>query len=42
MEKVIQYCEYCGASMTESDVNDFGTLCERCYHKEYYGEFELY
>lgn len=38
MSKIVAHCEYCGAPMTESDVNDFGTLCERCYHKEYYGQ----
>lgn len=32
------YCEYCGKPMTESDVEDFGTLCERCYMKEYYSD----
>ena len=33
-----RYCEYCGTLLTESDVEDFGTLCERCYNnKEYYG-----
>lgn len=31
-------CEYCGKPMTPSDVNDFGTLCERCYMKEYYND----
>lgn len=35
------YCEYCGKPMTESDVEDFGTLCERCYMKEYYNDKEL-
>lgn len=38
MEKIVSYCEYCGAPMTESDVNVFGTLCERCYYKEYYDD----
>lgn len=33
-----RYCDYCGAPMTPSDVNDYGSLCERCYMKEYYGE----
>ena len=27
---IARYCEYCGKPMTESDVEDFGTLCERC------------
>lgn len=31
-------CEYCGKPLTRSDVNDFGSLCEGCYMKEYYGE----
>lgn len=35
------YCEYCGKPMIESDVEDFGTLCERCYTKEYYNDMEL-
>ena len=35
------YCEYCGKSMTESDVEEFGTLCEKCYMKEYYNDMEL-
>lgn len=35
------YCEYCGKPMTENDVEDFGTLCERCYMKEYYNDMEL-
>lgn len=35
------YCEYCGKPMTESDVEDFGTLCEKCYMKEYYNDKEL-
>ena len=35
------YCEYCGKPMTESDIEDFGTLCERCYMKEYYNDMEL-
>ena len=35
---VVRYCEYCGKPMSESDVNDFGSLCESCYMKEYYDE----
>ena len=34
---VVRYCEYCGKPMSVSDVNDFGSLCETCYMKEYYG-----
>lgn len=34
----VSYCEYCGKPMTRSDVNDYGSLCESCYMKEYYGE----
>lgn len=33
---VVRYCAYCGRPMTPSDVNDYGTLCESCYMKEYY------
>ena len=35
---VARHCDYCGKSMSPSDVNDFGSLCERCYMKEYYGK----
>ena len=35
---VVRYCEYCGKPMSASDVNDFGSLCESCYMKEYYEE----
>lgn len=31
-------CAYCGAPMSTSDVDDYRTLCERCYLKEYYGK----
>lgn len=34
----VRYCEYCGKPMSESDVNDYGSLCEQCYMKEYYDE----
>ena len=34
----VRHCDYCGAPMSESDVNDYGSLCESCYMKEYYGE----
>ena len=33
---IARRCDYCGKPMTPSDVNDFGTLCETCYMKEYY------
>ena len=36
--EIVRYCEYCGRPMTRSDVNDYGSLCESCYMKEYYGE----
>ena len=42
MKREQKYCEYCGKPLTESDVEDFGTLCERCYNKEYYGRNEAY
>ena len=32
----VRHCEYCGRAMTSSDVNDYGSLCEDCYMKEYY------
>ena len=35
---VVRYCEYCGKPMSESYMNDFGSLCETCYMKEYYEE----
>ena len=37
-EVTVAHCEYCGKPMSESDVNDFGSLCESCYMKEYYDE----
>lgn len=36
--EIVRHCEYCGKPMTRSEVNDFGSLCESCYMKEYYGE----
>lgn len=36
-EEVVRHCEYCGKPMSRSDVNDYGSLCETCYMKEYYG-----
>lgn len=35
-DEVIAHCEYCGKPLSRSDVNDFGSLCEDCYMKEYY------
>ncbi len=37
-EEVVAHCEYCGKPLSRSDVNDYGSLCERCYMKEYYGK----
>ncbi len=34
--KIVRECEYCGRGMTASDCNDYGSLCESCYMKEYY------
>lgn len=34
--EVVAECEYCGQPLTRSDVNDYGSLCEKCYLKEYY------
>ena len=31
-------CAHCGRPLSSSDVEDYGTLCERCYLKEYYGK----
>lgn len=35
--EIVSYCEYCGKPMTRSEMNDYGSLCESCYMKEYYG-----
>ena len=35
--EIVTTCEYCGKPMTRSDVNDYGSLCEACYMREYYG-----
>lgn len=35
-EVVVAHCEYCGKPLSRSDVNDYGSLCERCYIREYY------
>ena len=37
-EEIVAHCEYCGKPMSRSDVNDYGSLCESCYMKEYYGD----
>lgn len=34
----VRHCDYCGKPMNRSDVNDYGSLCESCYMKEYYGK----
>lgn len=34
--ETVRYCDHCGREMNESDVNDFGSLCESCYNEEYY------
>lgn len=34
--ETVRYCDHCGREMNESDVNDFGSLCENCYNEEYY------
>ena len=36
-EYVVRICYFCGKPMSRSDVNDYGSLCETCYMKEYYG-----
>lgn len=35
---IVCHCDYCGKPMTASDRNDYGSLCETCYMKEYYGQ----
>ena len=40
-DEVIAHCEYCGKPLSRSEVNDFGSLCERCYMKEYYNKDEI-
>lgn len=40
--ETVAYCDFCNAPLTRSDINDYGTLCERCYMKEYYGDQEVY
>lgn len=34
----VAHCEYCGKPLNRSEVNDFGTLCERHYMECYYGK----
>ena len=34
--ETVRECAYCGKPMTRSEVNGFGSLCERCYMEEYY------
>ena len=29
-EETVGHCEYCGRTMSRSDVNDYGSLCEDC------------
>ena len=41
-EETVRHCEYCGRPMSRSDVNDYGSLCERCYMREDYGEDEIH
>lgn len=36
--KIVRECGYCGKPLTPSEANDYGTLCEVCYMKEYYGD----
>ena len=36
-EETVRHCEYCGSPMPRSEDNDYGSLCEDCYMKEYYG-----
>ena len=33
-EPQVKYCEYCGKKI--EDTNDTGSLCYRCYMREYY------
>lgn len=34
-EDTVRCCDYCGRPMNRSEANDYGTLCEDCYRKEY-------
>lgn len=38
----VAHCDFCNTPLTRSDINDYGTLCERCYMKEYYEDDEIY
>ena len=35
--EIVRECEYCDKPLNRSEVNNFGSLCERCYMEEYYG-----
>ena len=35
-EETVRHCDSCGRPMSRSDANDYGSLCESCYMKEYY------
>lgn len=35
-QQEVKYCEYCGKEI--EDTNNTGSLCHRCYMKEYYPE----
>lgn len=35
-QETVRHCDHCGKPMTRSEVNDYGSLCEKCYMKEYY------
>lgn len=37
-ERPERHCEYCNKYMSPSEVNDYGSLCETCYMREYYGK----
>ena len=39
--KIFCMCDYCGKPMSASEANDYGTLCERCYMREYYNELAM-
>ena len=36
--EIVRECEYCDKPLNRSEVNNFGSLCERCYMEEYYGD----
>lgn len=36
--EIVAHCDYCGKPLSRSEINDFGSLCERCYMKEYYNK----